>query len=249
MSVAFILIAALMAAAALACVLIPMLRRGTTRAPVLLTILLAVAMPLAAIGLYGWIGTPTALQAAAPASPPEMDIGAAVASLRARLESSPDDAEGWMLLGRAYGAMQRNDEALAALGKALKLKPDDVDIMVAYAEAASLARPDHRIQGHPRELLQKALQSDPTNQRGLWLLGISDYQLGDYASASKIWQTLLPLLPPKSQVADAVTEQIARAEKAMSVTPAAAATVSKASPASAGSAAVELPDSPPSQSH
>ncbi|MDN5924300.1 MAG: hypothetical protein L0H70_04805, partial [Xanthomonadales bacterium] len=110
-----------------------------------------------------------------------------------------------------------------ALGKALKLKPDDADIMVAYAQADSLNRDDHQIQGHARELLQQALKSDPQNQRGLWLMGISDFQHGDYAQASKAWTTLLPLLPPQSDVAKAVSAQIARAEKAMSGVPASAA--------------------------
>lgn len=241
MSVAFILIAALMSVVALACLLVPMLRHADNHSPIRLAIILAVALPLGALGLYAWIGTPAALQpAAAASSSPQMDLGTAVADLRARLQSSPDDAEGWMLLGRAYGAMQRNDEALAALGKALKLKPNDADIMVAYAQADSLNRPDHRIEGHARALLQKALQADPSNQRGLWLIGISDYQRGDYAQASKSWSTLLPLLPPQSDVAKAVTAQIARAEKAMSGTPASAGSVAKTTPAATVRASIEV---------
>lgn len=232
MNVAFILIAALMSAAALACLLVPMLRGNDNRSSVLLAIILALTLPLGALGLYAWIGTPAALSPTARThQSPQMTLSAAVGELRERLEASPDDARGWMLLGRAYGAMQRHDEALAALGKALQLKPDDVDIMVAYAEADSLSRPDHRIDGRARDLLQKALASDPTNQRGLWFMGISDYQRGNYAAASRTWRTLLPLLEPNSEIADAVTSQIARAEKAMGNAPASAA--SAARPASA----------------
>lgn len=242
MSVAFILIAALMSAAALACLLVPMLRRsGNSRSPVLLAIILALALPLSALGLYAWIGTPAALNpAAATSNPAKMNLDAAVAKLRSHLQSSPDDAEGWLLLGRTYGAMQRNDEALAAFGKALKLEPDNVTVMVSYAEADSLHRSDHRITDETRELLVKALKSDPTNQRGLWLFGISDYQRGDYAAASKTWHELLPLLPPKSQVADAVAAQIASAEKAMGSTPAPTASVAKATPENADSASIRV---------
>ncbi|MDN5924180.1 MAG: hypothetical protein L0H70_04185, partial [Xanthomonadales bacterium] len=106
---AFILIAALMALAALACLLLPLLRRGDSRVPLRLAIVLAFAVPFAALGMYAWIGTPAALHGATAANKaPQMDLGAAVAELRARLQTSPDDAQGWMLLGRAYGAMQRH---------------------------------------------------------------------------------------------------------------------------------------------
>jgi cytochrome c-type biogenesis protein CcmH len=56
------------------------------------------------------------------------------------------------------------------------------------------------------------LQIEPTHQRALWLLGISDFQRKDYADAAKQWKTLLPLLPPGSRVTVAVQQELAAAE-------------------------------------
>jgi cytochrome c-type biogenesis protein CcmH len=56
------------------------------------------------------------------------------------------------------------------------------------------------------------LKKDAKNQRALWLLGISDYQSANYASAIATWKTLLPMLAPDSDVARSVRNEIADAE-------------------------------------
>ncbi len=69
MNVWFFVIAALMLAAALICVLLPLVRagrrHGRVRMPFIAALLIAFALPLAAVGLYAWIGTPDALRASA----------------------------------------------------------------------------------------------------------------------------------------------------------------------------------------
>jgi cytochrome c-type biogenesis protein CcmH len=47
----------------------------------------------------------------------------------------------------------------------------------------------------------------------MWLLGISQFQHEQYAEASTTWKTLQPMLDPDSNVAHAVAEQIAQADK------------------------------------
>ena len=214
MNVWFFVIAALMLAAALICVLLPLVRagrrNGRARMPFIVALLIAFALPLAAIGLYAWIGTPDALRAPA-ADANKMDFAQATAELRAKLQRSPDHPEGWLLLGQAYTAMNRPADARDAYGYALKLKPDDPDIMIAFAEADAQARTDHRIEGDSRKLLERAVALAPDHQRGLWLLGISDYQLGHFDDALAHWKHLLTLLQPGSNIANAVDAQIAMA--------------------------------------
>jgi cytochrome c-type biogenesis protein CcmH len=207
-------IAALMLAAALICVLLPLVhagrRNGRARMPFIVALLIAFALPLAAVGLYAWIGTPDALRAPA-ADANKMDFAQATAELRAKLQRSPDHPEGWLLLGQAYTAMNRPADARDAYGYALKLKPDDPDIMIAFAEADAQARTDHRIEGESRKLLERAVALAPDHQRGLWLLGIGDYQLGHFDDALAHWKHLLTLLQPGSTIANAVDAQIAMA--------------------------------------
>ncbi|MEN6540176.1 MAG: tetratricopeptide repeat protein [Mizugakiibacter sp.] len=211
----FLIAAAAMIAVALAFVLLPMLRRGRAagraRGPFALGLTLAFVLPAATLGLYTLVGTPRALDPAAR-RPAPMNLDDAVAALRAKLEQAPDDLQGWLLLGQAYESMKRPAEARDALARALKLAPGQPDVMVAYAEADSLARPDHRIEGDTLTLLRRAVAAEPDHQRGLWLLGVGEFQADRFAEAAAIWKRLLPLLPQGSNVAAAVAGQIALAE-------------------------------------
>ena len=213
MTTRFLIIAAVMVVVALACVLVPMLRsarrEGRPRAPFVLALLLALAMPPFVLGLYLLVGTPQALQ---PAIAGETSLAEATGQLQASLARNPGDAHGWALLAQAYGAMGQPQQALDALDHLLKLKPDDPDAMVAWAEARAETSSSHRIDDASRDKLQHALQVDPGHQRALWLLGISDFQRGQYADAAHQWKTLLPLLQPGSKVATAVQQELAEAE-------------------------------------
>lgn len=215
MLILFYILAAIMILAALALVLIPMVRRGRQhgrpRGVFGLSLVLAFVLPLSAIGVYAVVGTPSAVLASVRKAPPQMTVEQAIAELRQRLEKSPNDLQGWLLLGRSYTLMKRPTDARDAYTQALKLAPDSADIMVAWVEADSLARPGHLIEGKTRKRLQKALGIDPHNQRGLWLLGISDYQAGHFVDAALAWRRLQVLLKPDSDVANAVTRQIAMA--------------------------------------
>ncbi|HET6907167.1 MAG TPA: tetratricopeptide repeat protein [Rhodanobacteraceae bacterium] len=241
MNIWFFVLAALMLAAALICVLLPLVRagrrNGRTRMPFILSLLIAFALPPVALGLYAWIGTPSALNAPA-ADTGKLDFAQATAELRAKLQRSPGHPEGWLLLGQAYTAMNRPADARDAFGYALKLKPDDPDIMVAFAEADAQARSDHRIEGDSRKLLERAIALAPDHQRGLWLLGISDYQLGHFDDALAHWKRLLTLLQPGSSIATAVDGQIAMAQaRAQGKTQAEAEVIAQAVAAQAAPAA------------
>jgi cytochrome c-type biogenesis protein CcmH len=65
----------------------------------------------------------------------------------------------------------------------------------------------------------------------LWLLGISDFQRGDYRSAAAIWRLLQPQLQPGSSVAQSVAEQIAVADARAGGAPASASTTLASAPA------------------
>jgi cytochrome c-type biogenesis protein CcmH len=234
----FLVIAAVMVVAALACVLVPLLRsarrEGRPRAPFALALALALVTPPAVLGAYLMIGTPQALQSA-PADD-HATLVEATQQLQASLQRKPDNAEGWALLAQAYSALGQPQQALDALNHLLKLKPDDPDAMVAWVEATAETSPTHRIGDAARAKLRRALQIEPTHQRALWLLGISDFQRNDYADAAKQWKTLLPLLQPGSRVATAVQQELAAAEAHMGSSTQ-DATLVAADPATSASAA------------
>jgi cytochrome c-type biogenesis protein CcmH len=215
-------------------------------------LLVALLLPASALLLYRLVGAPAALDganrqpAAGADAAPQMEQ--AIAALATRLEQHPDDVEGWALLGRAYQATGRSDEALAAFRRAHEEAPDNPAVTIEYAQALAMSRPDRRIEGESRQLLEGVLAADPANQRALWLLGIADYQVRQYDAAIARWNTLLPLLEPGSTVLSSVKAQIAEAEAlrdGKAPPAAAAAAPSNATASSGAEAPAAAPDSSP----
>jgi cytochrome c-type biogenesis protein CcmH len=105
-------------------------------------------VPVAALCLYLWWGSPhpdspaTVVEAAeleqAKAGPPidhGTDMQEAIAKLAEKLRQHPDDAEGWVLLGRTYKATEHYAEAREAFRHALEASPQDPDVAREYANA------------------------------------------------------------------------------------------------------------------
>jgi cytochrome c-type biogenesis protein CcmH len=191
---------------------------GRPRAPFPAAIAVALLLPAAAILLYRLIGAPAAIDAAmapvdaqAPADHGQ-NMDKAITKLAEKLKQNPDDAEGWALLGRAYEATQRFDEARDALKHARDLAPNDPELMVAYAEVLAVSSPTRRIEGESRNLIDAALKAAPDSERGLWLLGISEYQAKRFDQAIAAWKHLLTVLPKDSNIAPAVRHEIELAE-------------------------------------
>ena len=237
MIIAFYVTAAAMIAVALAVLLRPLLREGRRsgrpRSALAVALGIALTLPLTAAGVYFLIGTPAALHGTQAAAAQPGNIAQALDELRAHLKQKPDDLAGWMLLGQTSAVMQNHAEARAAFDHALKLAPNNADAMVGWAEADSQLRADHLLQGRAVDLLRRAVQLQPDSQRGLWLLGISEFQHARYREAQATWQLLLPQLEPGSTVAKAVAEQIAVAGARAGDAPAQARSAATDAPAAA----------------
>ena len=177
-------LSAALAVAVVAYVLRPL--RVAGRGPVLAIGTGAVA---AAALLYLLVGTPAALDPAARQAPATMED--AVAQLEAELARSPQQAEGWRLLGRAYRAQGRAVDAAAAFAHAADLLPEDPDALVEAAEARALARDDRQLDARSVAWLEQAMASVPGHQRARWFRGIAYRQAGDPAAAARTWEPLL----------------------------------------------------------
>lgn len=225
-------------------------QKPTARISRLQAAAIAVLLPVLAFLIYFAVGRPDALSmpqaeseaaptVAAAAGPVGMDMPKAIESLKAKLAENPGDADGWLLLGRAYKSVDDNQSALEALKKAYALSPDQPDIQIAYAEAMALMSPTRRIEGEPLRLIRSALEAEPMNQDGLWLLGMSDYQNGRYAEAVASWEKIREQLPPDSDVLANVTGMIDDANAILAGNPPGAAMPS-GGPAQAASGGPKL---------
>ncbi len=226
-----------MIAVALVAVLLPLVRHGKRHRGVFaLALAIAFALPLGAGGLYLMIGTPAALNGmtdnTAPANLPQ-----AMAELRAHLVQQPDDLQGWTLLAQTSAMLHNPTDARDAYDHVLKLAPNDAEAMIGWAESDSMLRADHQVSPRAMELLKRAVQMHPDSQRGLWLLGIAQFQQGDYRNAASTWRLLQPQLEPGSSVAKAVAEQITVADSRAT---GAAQTAPPSPPATSASASIQV---------
>ena len=233
MKIVFIVVAALMVALALAALLVPLIRQGRrsgrSRGVFVLALAIALVLPLGTGALYLMIGTPAALNGVSAQASNPTSLPQAIAELREHLTKQPDDKQAWLLLAQTSTMLHQPSDARDAYEHVLKLDANNAEAMVGWAEADSMRRADHMIEGRARELLQRAVQQHPDNQRGLWLLGISDFQRGDYHNAASTWRLLQPQLEPGSDVAKSVAQQIAVADARAGATPASASSVSNPS--------------------
>ena len=182
------------------------------------------AIPIGVIAFYFVVGNPKAISPSLPTeervSPAtqqggpmsDQQIAANVDKLAKRLEQNPNDAQGWLMLARSYTSMERFADAASAYERATALNGNDASIWADYGEALAMSN-GQRLAGKPAEAIKRALQIDPKNEKALALAGSAAFETGDYQKAVDYWQTLLPLLPPGSDIAQTVTEEIARAKK------------------------------------
>jgi cytochrome c-type biogenesis protein CcmH len=177
-------------------------------------LLVGAAIPLLAVAIYFATGTPRALDedAGAHSMPTEAQIEAMVARLDAKLRERPEDVEGWKLLGRSYTALGRFDKAVAAYAKAAERAPRDSELLADFADALAMLH-GQRLQGEPERLVQRALEIDPNNLKALALAGTAAYERQDYARAAELWGRMLPLVPPGSEDAKTISDNVAEAKK------------------------------------
>lgn len=155
-----------------------------------------VSMAIVAGLLYLLVGAPRALDPTQRRAPETLTD--AVAQLQAELKRDPNQPEGWRLLARAQAAQGRPQQARDAYAEAVKLAPDEPDLLAEAAEARALANPDHRFDDASVAMLRHALERQPMHQRARWFLGIAQRQAQQPAEAAKTWEPLLAVVDPKT---------------------------------------------------
>jgi cytochrome c-type biogenesis protein CcmH len=202
----FFLAAAAMLVAALALILVPLLRRHTDAsadravvAPATITgVITAIVVPIVAVGLYlgitsyPWRGQGPSV---APSTQPS-SIEEAIAKIEARLAAHPDDATGWRMLGRSRVMTGRYAQAVTAYDKAIALTGGlDPGLRLDLAEALVLTN-DAAGQARARQLVDEVLKSDPANQKALWYSGVIALRNDDAETAKQRFRALLAQEPP-----------------------------------------------------
>lgn len=202
----FIAAAAGLSLAALAPLAPALIGRGNAPRAWRTALVLGLALPLAAIALYTRLGRPDAI-----APPPPDPVQQMVQRLADRLQRSPDDAEGWALLARAYEQLGRPQDALPAYEQLERLRPEDPQPLSQHAVTLALVRGEG-LNGEPEALLRRALALDPRHVPTLALLGSAAHERGDTAAAVGYWRRVLAQVPEDSDIAASLRASIAQVQ-------------------------------------
>ena len=208
----FVLAAAVLAVLVLGTVLRPVWRDSRVLAATMIA-----SMAVVASLVYLLVGTPRALDPQQRRAPDT--LADALVQLRAELDRNPNQPEGWRLLARAQAAQGRTTEARDAYARAVKLAPDEPDLLAEAAEARALANASRRFDAEAVALLRHALEVQPMHQRARWFLGIAQRQAGQPADAARTWEPLLAVVDANTAASLRVQVDAARAEAGLAPLP------------------------------
>lgn len=198
-------------------------RRGEPESPVRwssLQVGILVTMAVVLGGLCGYLyrgiagpAQPAQVAAAAPSPAPPAgmtqnapSMDALAAQLLATARQNPADPTVFIQLGDLYSDHKQYAKAVEYYGKALELRPGDVNVRTDLGTAFWYT-------GDAQKALaeyEKSLKVDPKHPQTLFNVGLVKWQgLGDTAGAITAWKTLLrlnPQFPQRAQVENLIQQ-------------------------------------------
>lgn len=213
-------------------------------------VIVAVALPLASMGMYMWLGEPDALNPLAAKAPEKADqheLAKMAESLAKKLNEKPDNLQGWVMLGRTYRTLEKFDVSVKAYDRALRMSDDD-DLKLERVEVLAM-KAQGNFEGEPWQVIREILQRDPQHYGALLMAGSASYAHAQYADALKFWQQARKSLEADNPDVPGLDDAIASVQQKLGVPvkpatgktssgnatqPAPAAAITSANPANSG---------------
>jgi cytochrome c-type biogenesis protein CcmH len=151
--------------------------------------------------------------------------------LEERLAGTPDDIQGWRLLGRSYLSIRDYGGAKIAFEKALALDENDVATMTQLAESIAMGR-NGELRGEPMALLDRAITLNPQHEQTLWLRSIGKQQVGNHQEALLGFNLLMGLSKDNLDAVASIDQMRSRSIQALGANSVRQATSDNASGAS-----------------
>lgn len=195
-----------------------------------------IAVPLVAIGLYLFVGSPQladvpiASRATEPAA--EGSVDDLIAKVETHLAANPEDGRGWEILSPIYMRLGRFDDAVRALGNAKRLLGSTAERESLYGEALTRASGDV-VTDEARAAFEKALKFDPQDVRSRFYLAYSLAQSGKKDEAISAWNALIDSAPADAPWLGAARAELAKLQPTTTVPAEATATPAAPGPTQA----------------
>ena len=186
---------------------------ATPRADRATAIGIVAVVVLGAVALYAATGEPSipssthsvdanaSIGMTATVAPPPQhqlpDVDTMITRLADRMKKSPNDPEGWRMLGWSYFETQHYPQSVDAYAHAVTLKPNMATYQSAYGEAQVLAS-NGKVTDGALKAFNATLTSAPHDERAYYYVGLAKSQKGDAAGAIGTWLVALKAAAPDS---------------------------------------------------
>jgi len=145
----------------------------------------------ASFSFYSSIGKPNYSSAATSSADP--DISQVIKSISEHLTKNPDDAEGWLMLGRSQQITKKYNDAISSFERAMKLdNRQNSKVLVALAMTL-IEKNNGTITERSSNLLEEALILEPANIDALFYGGGAAASRENFSLAADRWEVLLEL--------------------------------------------------------
>ena len=142
------------------------------------------------------------------------DLKTMAKRLAEKMEKDPKNGEGWLLLARTYGELREPAEADKAYAKAAALLPPEATMLADWADAHVMAR-DRKWDNEARDIVKRALATDPKHLKVLALAGSEAFERADYKQAIVYWKRMQDVAAPGSMDAKLADSNIQEANAAL----------------------------------
>ena len=186
---------------------------------------LGLCIPALAAGVYASLGSPglpgrpfAEIERPAASTEATAAISESVERLAARLESDPDNLEGWLLLGRSYVVLQRYPEAADALRRAAALSGGDAEVLTMLGEAIVWAN-GGVVAPEAVGVFRQALEARPDDPAARFHLALARAQAGQVQEAYEMWLALAADTPADAAWRGDLEALIGQAAEVLGVEP------------------------------
>lgn len=114
------------------------------------------------------------------------DVDVMIERLAKRLETAPDDGEGFRMLGWSYVNTNKPDKAITAYKRALELLPQRADVHAGYGESL-VGLAGGTVTPEAKASFDKAIKLDPKEPRARFFEALYKAQHGDRKEALAAW--------------------------------------------------------------
>jgi len=215
MIVVLILIFGLVALAAAAFVVLPVLRARAgadeEKRPPWIAIGGGLATMAAGLGIYAALGQP-AIALSTLTGPSTTDYQSLITTLARRMPNRPGDVDGWALLGRGYMTLGNSVQAEKALARAVQAAKAEngaapPQLLSSYGEA--MAESAGQVTKEAEAVFREALSEDPRDLMSRYYVGLAMATRGEKEGALQLWEQVLADAPPDTPWRGALIDQVA----------------------------------------